>query len=44
MSHYCWVWVPWSDNAKNLKKLHLLLTDKKKLEDIFNRILDAENE
>ena len=41
---YLKVWVPWSDNAKNLKKLHVLLTDKKKLEEIFNRIFDEENE
>lgn len=41
---YLKVWVPWSDNAKNLKKLHVLLTDRKKLEEIFNRIFDEENE
>ncbi|UKI43446.1 MAG: hypothetical protein L6U16_10355 [Porphyromonadaceae bacterium] len=27
---------------KNLKKLHVLLSDKNKLEDIFNRIFDEE--
>ena len=41
---YLKIWIPWSDNAKNLKKLHVLLTDKKKLAEIFNRILDEENE
>ena len=29
---------------KNLKKLHVLLTDRKELEEIFNRIFDEENE
>ena len=37
---YLKVWIPWSDNARNLKELHVLLADRKKLEDIFNRILD----
>ena len=36
------VWIPWSDNAK-LEKLHVLLTDRKELEEIFNRIFDEEN-
>jgi len=27
-----------------LKKLHVLLTDRKELEEIFNRIFDEENE
>lgn len=39
---YLKVWIPWSDNAKNLKKLHVLLTDKTRLEEIFNRIFDEE--
>lgn len=39
---YLKVWIPWSDNAKNLKKLHALLTDKPRLDDIFNRIFDEE--
>lgn len=39
---YLKVWIPWSDNAKNLKKLHALLTDKPQIEDIFNRIFDEE--
>ena len=41
---YLKIWIPWSDNARNLKKLHVLLADKKKLEEIFNRIFDDENE
>ena len=39
---YLKVWIPWSDNAKNLKKLHVLLTDKTRLDEIFNRIFDEE--
>lgn len=39
---YLKVWIPWSDNAKNLKKLHALLTDKSRLNEIFNRIFDEE--
>lgn len=39
---YLKAWIPWSDNAKNLKKLHALLTDKPQIEDIFNRIFDEE--
>lgn len=39
---YLKVWIPWSDNAKNLKKLHVLLTDKVRLDEIFNRIFDEE--
>ena len=39
---YLKVWIPWSDNAKNLKRLHALLTDKGLLEEIFNRIFDEE--
>lgn len=39
---YLKVWIPWSDNAKNLKKLHALLTDKPQLDEIFNRIFDEE--
>lgn len=37
---YLKVWIPWSDNAKNLKKLHALLTDQSRLDEIFNRIFD----
>lgn len=39
---YLKVWIPWSDNAKNLKKLHALLTDKPRLDEIFNRIFNEE--
>ena len=39
---YLKVWIPWSDNAKNLKKLHALLTDKVRLDEVFNRIFDEE--
>lgn len=39
---YLKVWIPWSDNAANLKKLHTLLTDRLRLDAIFNRIFDEE--
>lgn len=39
---YLKVWIPWSDNANNLKKLHALLNDKSRLDEIFNRIFDEE--
>ncbi len=39
---YLKVWIPWSDNAKNLKKLHVLLTDKTQLKEMFNLIFDEE--
>lgn len=39
---YLKVGIPWSDNAKNLKKLDVLLTDKSRLDEIFNRIFDEE--
>lgn len=39
---YLKVWIPWSDNAKNLKKLHILLADKDRLDEIFNRIFKEE--
>lgn len=39
---YLKVWIPWSDNAKNLKRLHALLTDKGCLEEIFNRLFVEE--
>lgn len=41
---YLKVWIPWSDNAKNLKKLHALLTEKPRLDEIFNRIFDEETD
>lgn len=40
---YLKVWIPWSENAGNLKKLHGLLADKTRLDEIFNRIFDEEN-
>lgn len=39
---YLKVWIPWSDNAANLKRLHILLTDQSLLDEIFNRIFDEE--
>lgn len=39
---YLKVWIPWSDNARNLKKLHVLLTDKARLKEMFNLIFDEE--
>lgn len=39
---YLKVWIPWSDNAANLKRLHILLTDQFLLDEIFNRIFDEE--
>lgn len=39
---YLKVWIPWSDNAHNLKKLHVLLTDRPRLDAIFNRLFDEE--
>ncbi len=39
---YLKVWIPWSDNAKNLKQLHALISDKAKLNEIFNRIFMEE--
>lgn len=40
---YLKVWIPWSDNAKNLKKLRQLISDKPRLDEIFNRIFDEES-
>lgn len=39
---YLKVWIPWSDNAANLRKLHNLLSDQPRLDSIFNRIFDEE--
>lgn len=39
---YLKVWIPWSYNAKNLNRLHALLTDKSRLDEIINRIFDEE--
>ncbi len=41
---YLKVWIPWSDNAQNLKKLHALLIDKARLDEIFNRIFNEETD
>lgn len=40
---YLKIWIPWSDNAKNLKKLHALLTDTDALKEIFDRIFAEES-
>lgn len=40
---YLKVWIPWSDNAKRLNQLHALLTDKPRLDEIFNRLFDEES-
>lgn len=39
---YLKVWIPWSDNAGNLKKLHLLMADEAGLHEIFDRIFEEE--
>ena len=39
---YLKVWIPWSDNAVNLKKLHALLADRSALESLFNRLFTEE--
>ena len=39
---YLKVWIPWSDNAENLKKLHAMQADKDRLDEIFNRIFEEE--
>ena len=39
---YLKIWIPWSDNSRNLKTLHALLTDTAQLDEIFNRIFDEE--
>lgn len=41
---YLKIWIPWSDNARNLKKLHAILADKTRLDETFNRIFDEETE
>lgn len=41
---YLKIWIPWSENAKNLKQLHALLSDKRKLNEIFDRIFAEETE
>lgn len=39
---YLKVWIPWSDNAANLKKLHAFLANQPRLDSIFNRIFGEE--
>ena len=39
---YLKVWIPWSDNAANLKKLHALLADRAVLDTLFNRLFTEE--
>ena len=39
---YLKVWIPWSDNAANLKKLHALLADRAVLNTLFNRLFTEE--
>lgn len=39
---YLKIWIPWSDNAQNLKKLHVLLINKARINEIFNRIFEEE--
>jgi len=39
---YLKIWIPWSDNAARLEKLHRLIADEPKLREIFNRIYSEE--
>lgn len=39
---YLKVWIPWSDNARNLEMLRALLKDKSQIERLFNKIFDEE--
>ncbi|MDE6084798.1 MAG: HD domain-containing protein [Muribaculaceae bacterium] len=39
---YLKVWIPWSDNGENLKKLHALLADRSALDTLFNRLFTEE--
>lgn len=39
---YLRVWLPWSDNAVGLKRLHAIIADRDLLNDMFNRIFDEE--
>ena len=39
---YLKIWIAWSDNAKNLKKFHVMLADKARIDSMFNRIYDEE--
>lgn len=40
---YLKIWIPWSENADNLKKLHVILADNRALDEIFNRLFAEEN-
>lgn len=40
---YLKIWIPWSDNAANLAKLHKLMADTSHLEAIISRIFDEES-
>lgn len=39
---YLRVWLPFSDNARNLRRLHALLADSNRINEIFERIFDEE--
>lgn len=39
---YLKVWIPWSENAGNLKKLRVLINDKSGISEIFSRIYEEE--
>lgn len=41
---YLKVWLPWSDNAARLKRLHTIIADLSQLRKIFDRIFDEERE
>ena len=40
---YLRVWLPWSDNAERLRRLHALMADEPRLTAIFNRIFEEES-
>lgn len=39
---YLKIWLPWSDNADNLKRFHALLSNENALNTLFTRIFDEE--
>ncbi len=41
---YLKIWIPWSDNADRLKKLHELIADEARIKDLFLRIYGEETE
>lgn len=41
---YLKIWIPWSDNAKRLERLHALLADTPRLEALFNRLFAEETQ